>query len=155
MTNMKLLFQLILFLTATVVGYTQTPNSLGAAGDPAGRGVQSFTHSASAQVDTLTIALVDGTDKLVAVAKNAVRGSESWRSAYVDGDPYLGFKSKFHELLGAWDWYHMNDDWRKMGYIAGAYPLDGAVQNPTKNGGTTLAASEYRLSRQVLSRALA
>ncbi len=51
------------------------------------------------------------------------RGSQSWRLAYVDGDPELGFKSKFVEWHGAWDWYHRNDDYRKFGYYTGGIVL--------------------------------
>ncbi len=51
------------------------------------------------------------------------RGSQSWRLAYVDGDPELGFKSSFHEWHGAWDWYHRNDDYRKLGYYSGGITL--------------------------------
>lgn len=59
------------------------------------------------------------------------RGSQSWRLAYVNGNPDLGFKSKFHELMGAWDWYHRNDDYRKIGYYTGGIVLGigGRISN--------------------------
>lgn len=53
------------------------------------------------------------------VSHYSQRGSQSWRSVYIDGNPELGFKSKFHKWMGAWDWYHRNDDYRKIGYISG------------------------------------
>jgi hypothetical protein len=52
-------------------------------------------------------------------SKTGYFGSESWRSVYVGGDPALGFKSDFHRLAGAQDFYHHADDIRKMGYITG------------------------------------
>lgn len=46
-------------------------------------------------------------------------GSESWKTAYVNNDPRLGFKSKHRQWLGAFDFYHVADDTRKTGYILG------------------------------------
>lgn len=65
------------------------------------------------------------------VSPYSQRGSESWRSVYMNGDPELGFKSKFHEIMGAWDWYHRNDDYRKIGYVSGgiAIGIGGAKVN--------------------------
>lgn len=57
------------------------------------------------------------------VSPYSQRGSQSWRSVYVEGNPDLGFKSKFHEVIGSWDWYHRNDDYRKIGYIGGGFAI--------------------------------
>lgn len=57
------------------------------------------------------------------VSPYSQRGSESWRSVYINGDPNLGYKSKFHKWMGAWDWYHRNDDYRKIGYYSGGITL--------------------------------
>lgn len=58
-------------------------------------------------------------ERKLGVSPYSQKGSQSWRSVYVNGNPDLGFKSKFHEWMGAWDWYHRNDDYRKIGYISG------------------------------------
>lgn len=46
-------------------------------------------------------------------------GSESWRKIYVDGDPTQGCKTVLGCSLGAFDFYHVGDDLRKVGYISG------------------------------------
>jgi len=53
------------------------------------------------------------------IDKASYFGSESWRMVYNGGDPEQGFKSIFHKLLGAFDFYHHADDVRKAGYIGG------------------------------------
>lgn len=52
-------------------------------------------------------------------SKTGFWGSESWRSVYNDGDPSNGFKTPLHGWFGAKDFYHITDDARKIGYIAG------------------------------------
>ena len=44
-------------------------------------------------------------------------GSQSWRRAYVNGDPLQGHSSAYAKHLGAWDFYHLADDVRKFGYV--------------------------------------
>ena len=44
-------------------------------------------------------------------------GSQSWRRAYVNGDPNQGHASAYAKHFGAWDFYHLADDVRKFGYV--------------------------------------
>lgn len=53
------------------------------------------------------------------VSPNSFWGSQSWRRAYVGGDPQNGYKSKKAQIFGANDFYHVADDVRKLGYITG------------------------------------
>ena len=50
-------------------------------------------------------------------------GSESWRKIYINGNPELGTKSKLHNWVGAFDFYHIGDDTRKASYIVGGIGL--------------------------------
>lgn len=60
-------------------------------------------------------------------------GSQSWRNVYNNGNPADGFKSPAHRWLGAWDFYHHADDWRKLGYIGGSIVLGvGGAKSNTK-----------------------
>lgn len=45
-------------------------------------------------------------------------GSKSYLSAYKNNDPAMGFKSDFHKAVGAFDFYHLADDFRKLSYIS-------------------------------------
>ena len=47
-------------------------------------------------------------------------GSQSWRRAYKNGNPEDGYKSFYTKHFGAWDFYHVGDDLRKIGYITGS-----------------------------------
>ncbi len=55
--------------------------------------------------------------------KNGYWGRYSWRNVYKNGNPDEGFKSDFHRVSGAWDFYHHADDGRKIGYIGGSIVL--------------------------------
>ena len=57
------------------------------------------------------------------VSKTGYFGSDSWRNAYIQGNPENGFKSPLHQWAGAWDFYHHADDLRKFGYIGGGVVL--------------------------------
>lgn len=60
-------------------------------------------------------------------------GSESWRMVYRAGEPANGFKSQFHQTVGAWDFYHHADDLRKVGYIGGGVVVGiGGAKTNTK-----------------------
>lgn len=50
-------------------------------------------------------------------------GSESWRRLYVGGDPANGKVKGYQRHFGAWDSYHLGDDFRKLGYISGGVTL--------------------------------
>lgn len=50
---------------------------------------------------------------------NGPLGSESWRMIYNGGNPDNGVKSKFYEWVGALDFIHATDDFRKVGYVSG------------------------------------
>lgn len=58
-------------------------------------------------------------------------GSQSWRRVYVVGEPRNGFKSRFADQIGAFDFYHHADDVRKFGYITGGVVvgIGGAKKN--------------------------
>lgn len=45
-------------------------------------------------------------------------GSKSYLTAYKNNDPAQGFKSDFHKSVGAFDFYHLADDLRKLSYIS-------------------------------------
>lgn len=53
------------------------------------------------------------------VNKTGYFGSQSWKSAYKDGNVDNGFKSGFVRTFGAQDFYHHADDLRKIGYMSG------------------------------------
>lgn len=50
-------------------------------------------------------------------------GSQSWRKIYVNGDPAQGCKTVLGCSLGSFDFYHVSDDLRKLGYIAGGMTI--------------------------------
>ncbi len=64
--------------------------------------------------------------------KTGYFGSESWKSAYRNGDPEQGFKSSLHRNIGAFDFYHHADDLRKIGYISGGVVIGTQHRKNTK-----------------------
>lgn len=60
-------------------------------------------------------------------------GSQSWREIYVNGDPNQGFKSWWHRKRGAWDFYHVADDYRRWGLITGGAIVSYATIEKYRN----------------------
>lgn len=66
------------------------------------------------------------------VSPTSFWGSESWKRAYKNNDPSMGFKNNYVKWRGANDFYHVADDMRKMQYLAGGIIIGIGPKTNTK-----------------------
>ena len=98
----------------------------------AGWGMVSVAGAADGMVEGYTIQYRKSFERKFNVSKTGYFGSQSWLSAYKDGNVDNGFKSDFVRVMGAQDFYHHADDLRKIGYLSGGVVIGTQHKNNTK-----------------------
>ena len=98
----------------------------------AGWGMVAVAGVADGMVEGYTIQYRKSFERKFNVSKTGYFGSQSWLSAYKDGNVDNGFKSDFVRVMGVQDFYHHADDLRKIGYLSGGVVIGTQHRKNTK-----------------------